>query len=108
MARFYASGVRVAVGTDSLASVEDLNLFAELAEVRRLAPAVPAGRLLESATLAGAQALGFQSELGSIEPGQRAQLLAVRLRGDVQDVEEYLLGGIEPGDVRWLPGHAER
>jgi cytosine/adenosine deaminase-related metal-dependent hydrolase len=100
--RFYASGVRVAIGTDSLASVDDLNLFAELAEVRRLAPGVPAARILESATLAGAQALGFASELGSIEPGKRAQLLAVRLPADVRDVEEYLLGGLEPADVRWL------
>jgi cytosine/adenosine deaminase-related metal-dependent hydrolase len=100
--RFYASGVRIAVGTDSLASVDDLNLFAELAEVRRLAPGVPASRILESATLAGAQALGFASELGSIEPGKRAQLLAVRLPAHVGDVEEYLLSGIEPGDIRWL------
>ena len=38
---FFESGVRVAVGTDSLASVPDLNLFSELAEMRRLAPAVP-------------------------------------------------------------------
>jgi cytosine/adenosine deaminase-related metal-dependent hydrolase len=100
--RFYASGVRVAVGTDSLASVEDLNLFAELAEVRRLAPSVAAARLLASATLAGAQALGFASELGSIEPGKRAQLLAVRVPAGVADVEEYLVSGVGPGDIRWL------
>jgi aminodeoxyfutalosine deaminase len=100
--RFYASGVRVAVGTDSLASVDDLNLFAELAEIRRLAPGVAAARILESGTLAGAAALGFASELGSIEPGKRAQLLAVRLPADVTDVEEYLVGGVEPADVRWL------
>ena len=100
--RFYASGVRVAVGTDSLASVDDLNLFAELAEVRQLAPGVPAARILESATLAGAQALGFGSELGSIEPGKRAQLIAVRLPADVRDVEEYLLGGVQPADISWL------
>jgi cytosine/adenosine deaminase-related metal-dependent hydrolase len=100
--RFYASGVRVAIGTDSLASVEDLNLFAEMAEVRRLAPGVPAARILESATLAGAEALGFASELGSLEPGKRAQLLAVRLPADVTDVEQYLVSGIAPGDVRWL------
>ena len=100
--RFFASGVRVAVGTDSLASVDDLNLFAELAEVRRLAPAVPAARILESATLAGAQALGFAAELGSIEPGKRAQLLAVRLPAGVADVEEYLVSGVQPADVLWL------
>ncbi len=100
--RFYASGVRVAIGTDSLASVADLNLFAEMAEVRRLAPHVPAAAILESATLAGARALGFGDELGSIEPGKRAQLIAVSLPPDCRDVEEYLLAGIEPEDVRWL------
>lgn len=100
--RFYASGVRVAVGTDSLASVDDLNLFAELAEIRRLAPGVPAARILESATLAGARALGFSSELGSLEPGKRAQLLAVRLPAEVGDVEEYLVSGVQPADITWL------
>jgi cytosine/adenosine deaminase-related metal-dependent hydrolase len=100
--RFYASGVRVAVGTDSLASVENLNLFAELAAVRRLAPGVPAGRLLESATRAGATALGFQADFGSIEPGKRAQLLAVRLPDQVTNVEEYLVSGVTPSDVMWL------
>ena len=102
VARFYRSGVRVAVGTDSLASVEDLNLFAELAALRRLAPEVPASRLLESATVRGAEALGFGAELGSIERGKRAQLLAVRLPPAVPDVEEYLVSGIEPGDIQWL------
>ena len=38
IAEFFEAGVRVAVGTDSLASVPDLNCFAELAEMRRLAP----------------------------------------------------------------------
>jgi len=104
--RFYASGARVAIGTDSLASVDDLNLFAEMAAVRQLAPRVPASRILESATLAGAQALGFAPELGSLEPGKRAQILAVRLPADVGDVEEYLVGGVEPRDIDWLGGDA--
>lgn len=100
--RFYASGIRVAIGTDSLASVADLNLFAELAAVRRLAPRVPARELLASATLHGAAALGFADELGSIEPGKRAQLIAVRIPEGIADVEEYLVAGIGPEDVRWL------
>ena len=99
---FYAMDVDVAFGTDSLASVADLNMFAELQTARRLAPRVPARRLLESATLVGARALGFGSEFGSIEAGKRAALIAIRVPEDVRDVEEYLLGGIAPEDVSWL------
>ena len=102
LADFYASGVNVAFGTDSLASVEDLSIFGELAAARRLAPGVPAARLLESATLTGARALGFGGEWGSIEAGKQASLIAVRLPGAVDDVEEYLLGGVEPDAVTWL------
>ncbi|HET7617134.1 MAG TPA: amidohydrolase family protein [Vicinamibacterales bacterium] len=99
--RFYASGVRVAVGTDSLASVEDLNVFAELAEMRRLAPSVPARRLLESATRTGANALGFGTGFGTLEAGKRAAIIAVRIPRDVADVEEYLVGGVDPLDITW-------
>ncbi len=102
VARFYGSGVRVAVGTDSLASVADLNLFSELVEMRWLAPNVPACELLRSATLQGARALGRGDELGSIAPGKRAELLAVRLPDDVEDVEEYLVSGIEAEQVSWI------
>ena len=100
--RFFASGVRVAIGTDSLASVEDLNLFNELAYVRRLAPHVPASRLLESATVDGATALGFENQFGTIEPGRRGALIAVDVPPGVQDVEEYLVSGVEPDRIEWL------
>jgi cytosine/adenosine deaminase-related metal-dependent hydrolase len=79
IARFYAAGVKVAVGTDSLASVGDLNLFAELHTMRWLAPSVPARTLLASATRVGAEALGLGDELGTIEVGKRAELIAVTL-----------------------------
>ena len=76
---FFASGVRVAVGTDSLASVPDLNLFSELEEMRRLAPALPARILLECATINGARALGFEADFGTIDSGKRDALIAVQL-----------------------------
>jgi imidazolonepropionase-like amidohydrolase len=63
---------------------------------------VPAAALLESATEMGADALGFGDELGTIEPGKRAALIAVRIPPDLTDVEEYLVGGIEPEDIVWL------
>jgi cytosine/adenosine deaminase-related metal-dependent hydrolase len=100
--RFYASGVRVTIGTDSLASVEDLSVFSELAAVRRLAPAVPAARLIESATAQGAAALGLAAEFGTLQPGMRADLIAVRIPAGVEDVEEYLVSGIEPDAITWL------
>jgi len=100
--RFYSSGVRVAIGTDSLASVEDLNMFGELAYLRRLAPHVPARRLLQSATLAGAEALGFEKEFGTLDSGKRASLIAVRVPHGIEDVEEYLLSGIQPDAITWL------
>ncbi len=121
IARFYASGVKVAVGTDSLASVEDLNLFSELKTMRWLAPSAPARQLLESATLIGARALGLGDELGSIDPGKRAELIAVEIPAHLEPrpefktssaprlegippatVEEYLLTGIEPENIRWV------
>jgi cytosine/adenosine deaminase-related metal-dependent hydrolase len=102
IARFYEAGVRVAVGTDSLASTPDLNVFAELAEMRRLAPSVPAGMLLDSATRQGAHALGFESEFGTIEPGRSARLLAVAVPPRIADVEEYLVSGITPAEIRWV------
>jgi cytosine/adenosine deaminase-related metal-dependent hydrolase len=99
---FYAMKVNVALATDSLASAPDLNMFAELAEARRLAPRVPARTLLESATRRGAAALGFEDDYGTLEAGKRAQIIAVAVPPDVSDVEEYLVSGIEPSDIRWL------
>jgi cytosine/adenosine deaminase-related metal-dependent hydrolase len=99
---FYAMDVDVAFGTDSLASVESLDMFDELAEARRIAPRVPARRLLESATLIGARALGFGDDYGSLEPGKRAAVIAVRLPDGDVDVEEYLVSGIASADVSWV------
>jgi aminodeoxyfutalosine deaminase len=100
---FFASGMRVAVGTDSLASVPDLNLFSELQEMRRIAPALPARMLLESATINGARALGFETEFGTIDSGKRDALIAVQLNGYVPSVEEYLLSGVDASHIRWIP-----
>jgi len=102
LADFYDAGLNVAVGTDSLASAPDLNLFAELATMHALAPGVPPRALLDSATRAGAAALGFEGTYGTIEPGARASLLAVALPASTDDVEEYLVSGVGPDQVRWV------
>ena len=100
--RFYRSGVAVAVGTDSLASVSDLNLFSELKTMRWLAPSVPARELLKSATIVGARALGLDSELGTLAPGKLATMIAVELPDHTGDVEEYLVNGIDARQIQWV------
>jgi len=100
---FYASGAHVAIGTDSLASAPDLSIFAELATLRALAPSVPASRLLASATYEGARALGFEADYGTIDPGKRARLIAVDVPAGADDVEEYLVSGVQPEQSHWIP-----
>jgi cytosine/adenosine deaminase-related metal-dependent hydrolase len=103
IADFYKSGVQVAIGTDSLASSPDLNVFAELATMRALAPQVPAATLIDSATRQGARALGFDGDYGTIEPGKSARLLAIDIPPLTIDVEEYLVAsGIRSEQIRWI------
>lgn len=102
LARFGAAGVRLAVGTDSLASAPDLNLFAELAAMRELAPELPARRLLHAATVAGAEALGLDDVIGSLQTGRRAHLVAVTLPDGVADPEDALVGGVAADRIRVL------
>jgi aminodeoxyfutalosine deaminase len=100
--RFFASGVPIAIGTDSLSSVEDLNLFTDVAALHRLAPDVAPSRLLESATLTGARALGLEGEFGSLQPGARSAIISVDVPAGAPNVEEYLVSGITPAAVRWV------
>jgi cytosine/adenosine deaminase-related metal-dependent hydrolase len=74
-----AAGVRVALGTDSLASNPDLDLLAEARFLHHRYPDVPADTLLRMATLCGAEALGCQDETGSLTPGKSADLVTVPL-----------------------------
>ncbi len=98
----YAMDVPVAFGTDSLASAPTLSVFDELAEACTIAPQVPAGRLLDSATRGGARALGRDDELGTIEPGRLARLIVVRVPPATDDVEQYLVSAVAPDAVAWL------
>lgn len=81
-------GVNVALGTDSAASNNDLNMFGEMQAAALLAKlqardasALPAADTLALATINGARALGLDDRIGSLEVGKLADLIAVDLRG---------------------------
>lgn len=99
---FLAHGVRVALGTDSLASNPDLDVLAEARWLFRQPTGLAPLQLLHLATLAGAEALGYADELGSIAVGKRAALVAVRLPAESANattVGEQILASTEP--ARW-------
>jgi cytosine/adenosine deaminase-related metal-dependent hydrolase len=88
---FLARGVRVCLGTDSLASNPDLDILAEARFVHARYPEFPRERLLGMVTLTGAQALGWADECGSLEAGKSADMVAVSLPdGEASDPHELL------------------
>jgi 5-methylthioadenosine/S-adenosylhomocysteine deaminase len=81
-----AAGVNVALGTDSAASNNDLDMLGEMRTAALLAKgvsgeatAVPAHTALRMATLNGARALGLDGRIGSLAVGKYADIAAVDL-----------------------------
>ena len=71
-AMLHAVGVPLCLGTDSLASASDMELWAELRTVRAMLPGVSLMGLLELVTRNPARALGVEADFGSLEAGKRA------------------------------------
>jgi 5-methylthioadenosine/S-adenosylhomocysteine deaminase len=82
-----ARGVSVSLGTDGAACSNRLDIFDEmrlaatLQAVKRGPGSLPARDVLSMATREGARALGLELEIGSIEPGKRADLVLVDAAG---------------------------
>lgn len=110
----WEAGVRVGLGTDSVASgnvcdpLEELRVAAILA--RTHSPARPPRDWIRLATLGGAEALGMEEEIGTLEPGKRADLVAIDLEAPhvapVHDVEAALVWSASGRDVAltWVGG----
>jgi 5-methylthioadenosine/S-adenosylhomocysteine deaminase len=80
----------VALGTDSAASNDDLDILGEMHTAALLAKGmskdatcVPAAQALRMATLNGAKALGIDHLTGSLIPGKSADITAI----DMHDIE---------------------
>ena len=72
-------GVRVALGTDSLASNPDLDILAEARFLAAQHPDLDGATLLRMLTLDGAAALGWGDVTGSLTPGKSADLVVLPL-----------------------------
>ncbi|SDQ58435.1 5-methylthioadenosine/S-adenosylhomocysteine deaminase [Pseudoxanthomonas sp. CF385] len=114
------AGVNLAVGTDGCASNNDLDMFSETRTAALLAKAVAqdaaaldAFSALRAATLGGAKAIGFDDQVGSIEPGKQADLVCVDLSAlETQPLHHvvsqliYATGRQQVSDV-WIAGRAK-
>jgi len=87
IAAYRAAGLNVAIGTDSAASNNVLDMLAEIESAALLAKvsaddagALTAREALTMGTLGGAKALGIGDETGSIRPGKWADLTCIDLR----------------------------
>jgi 5-methylthioadenosine/S-adenosylhomocysteine deaminase len=110
-------GVKVGLGTDGCASNNDLDLFSEIdfaAKVHKVFKndplACPAEQALRMATLGGASVLGLENEIGSIEPGKKADLIALSLNQPhltpIYDPVSHIVYAARGSDVRfvWVDG----
>jgi 5-methylthioadenosine/S-adenosylhomocysteine deaminase len=85
--RMLALDMAVGLGPDGPAgSNNDFNMFEEMdlaAKLQKVTTgdprSVPAEAAVEMATIRGARALGMEKEIGSLEPGKRADVISIRL-----------------------------
>jgi cytosine/adenosine deaminase-related metal-dependent hydrolase len=97
-----AAGVRLALGTDSLASAETLDVLDDAVLLHRQFPGIDPSVIVRIATLGGASALGLD-DLGCLAPGKRAALAFAVAADAGPDPHEFLLSGaarLEPVEVR--------
>jgi len=83
---YLAANVAIGLGTDGAASNNDLDMFGAmraasfLQKVATSDPtAVSAGAAVQMATMGGARALGMDKQIGSLEPGKRADVIIVSM-----------------------------
>ncbi len=93
VALYRAAGVKLALGTDSLASNDSLSMWDELVAARRYYGAhLSPVELLAMATRNGAEALGLKSEMGVLQAGCGAhfQVLPLQDPPPLVELEEFL------------------
>jgi len=115
--RFRREGIRVGIGTDGAASNDSQDMFgaiktaALLQKIDHLDPAaITAPEVLRMATIGGAEALGKEKEIGSLEPGKRADIQLLEGNGPelavLHDPFQQIVYGATPRSVSavWVDG----
>ncbi|TFL13116.1 hypothetical protein CSC67_14565 [Pusillimonas caeni] len=109
--RVMGNGNPTALATNGMASAGGQDMFEamktllSLARVEAYDPlCISAMRALEMATIEGARALGLDSEIGSLEPGKRADVICVQMdqlyQAPALDVPATLVFSCNSRDVR--------
>jgi len=83
-------GLNICLGTDSLASNEDLSLFAEMQAFQKRFPNVSAEEIVKMVTTNSARALRQENSLGKVRSGFVADLIAVPCAGSTSALEEIV------------------
>ncbi|KXA97705.1 N-ethylammeline chlorohydrolase [candidate division MSBL1 archaeon SCGC-AAA259J03] len=102
--------VPVSLGTDGAASNNSLDMFDELkfaallSKIGKKDPTVvPARKALETATIHGAEAIGRENEIGSLEPGKKADIILVDMKKPhltpIFNIESHLVYSCNGSDV---------
>ena len=89
--RLLASGVNVALGTDSLASSPSLSVLDEMRFLHTVRSTISPAAILKMATSAAAVALGRSGLIGRLIPGEAADMTVLKAAGDIADPYAALL-----------------
>ena len=90
-ARLRALGFNISLGTDSLASNDDLSMFAEMRQFQKDFPEVEPEEILSMATRHAAGALGRSDVLGRLARNHFSDTIAVAFNGSRQNLFEAIL-----------------
>lgn len=103
VAQWLALGIKVALGTDSRASNDDLSLRHEMGLARRIWPELAPEQVLAMATTNGGAALG-RASAGRLLPGAAANFVTVPFEADAATcIEAFTSGELKASGV-WLRG----
>ena len=101
--KMLTQGIPIVLGTDSLASNQDLSLWREMQILREDHPALLPEAVFAMASVNGARLLGAGGRLGTIAAGVSSSLLAVRCPAKNEvEVFDYLTSAGTNISLEWL------